>query len=88
MPVTKDDLIPRYLHRVRVKIAYPGQAFSAQEREAMLTHIDFVNEVAYFTVGVVALKVPWASIVSIEGGLGPPLDQGRSQGSGLGTDNG
>ena len=87
MPTNEQELLPRLLHRVRVKLSYPGQSISFQEREAILTRIDPVEEFAWFNIGVVELKVSWDMIDFLEGGIGETLDTLGSSGSGFGTDS-
>lgn len=82
MPTTSAELRARIGHRVRVKIAQPNtptQPFI--ERDAVLNRIDEPNRFAYFTIGVFSQKVSWDDVESLEGGVGPPLDQGVSHGT-------
>ncbi len=89
MPVTQNDLVPRIGHRVRVRIAYPGNTvIPFVEYDALLAWIDIPNQFAHITIGVPTVKVRWQDIDFLEGGIGPPLDEGTSKGTGLGTDNG
>lgn len=75
-------------HRVRFKQAFPGNdTIPFVEQDAILTRVDEVNQIAYFTVGVRSIPVAWANVVLLEGGVGPPPDMSGSQGSGMGTDS-
>lgn len=84
MSVTLNDVNQRVGHRVRVKIADPnsfGGQQPATERDAILVRVDQDTGETYFSIGVAIIHVPLTQIISLEGGLGPPVDQGPSKGT-------